>query len=125
MMIPRYDALKGTADAANASVTFCSGSSGPRGNPRFHKYYWRIFSLECPWEDHDFFRQAPILCNADFEKEIRRLLAKNLSCMVYGFHKPRSDPANPWDISHAKWKNVEFAPSWEEDTDPVVEGGYK
>ncbi len=81
--------------------------------------------MQSPWEEHEFFQHAPILCNADCEQEIQRLLDQNLSCLVYGFRRPRTDPSNPWDMRNPKWANVEFAVSWDDDTDPIVDGGHK
>jgi hypothetical protein len=125
MMLPTYRNLKATTSWWRPSFSICSGSYGPQGNPRFYKYYWRIFSLESPWEDADFFKNAPAFCNADCEKEIARLLRKRRSCLIYGFKRPRRDPANPWDLTHPKWAKAEFAVSWDEDSDPVVEGGHR
>jgi hypothetical protein len=125
MMSPTYRNLKATTSWWRPSVSICSGSRGPQGNPRFYKYYWRVFSLECPWEDGDFFKYASVLCNAACEKEVERLLQKRRSCMIYGFKLPRKDPGNPWDMTHARWANTAFALCWDEDTDPVVEGGHR
>jgi hypothetical protein len=125
MMRPTYRNLGSTGSREEPSVSICSGPSSPQGNPRFYKYHWRVFSLESPWEDSDFFRYAPVLCNADCQREVERLLEKRLSCMIYGFRRPRKDPHNPWDMTHARWAGIEFAVSWEEDTDPVVEGGHR
>lgn len=125
MMPPTYRNLHRSTDRETPWVSYCSGSPSPQGNPRFYKYYWQVFSLECPWEEGDFFQHAPVLCNADFEKEVQRLLSRKLSCMIYGFRRPRRDPANPWDLNSPRWEGVTFAVSWDEDTDPVVDGGHK
>jgi hypothetical protein len=29
----------------------------------------------------------------------------------------------PWDLGKAKWKDRKCAPSWDDDKDPIVEGG--
>lgn len=125
MMPPTYRNLQRSTDRATPWVSYCSGSPAPQGNPRFYKYHWQVFSLECPWEEADFFRHAPILCNADCEKEVQRLIARKLSCMIYGFRRPRRDPANPWDLNSPRWEGVRFALSWDEDTDPAIDGGHK
>lgn len=125
MMHPTYKNLEKTADGANANVYYASGSPAPQGNPRMYKYFWRVFSTQSPWEDDDFFTHAPVLCNADCEKEVQRLLALNLSCLLYGFRRPRKDPANPWDMNNPKWAAVQFAVSWDDDIDPIVMGGHK
>ena len=124
-MRPTYQNLEKIADGANAAVYFVSGSSAPQGNPRMYKYFWRVFSKQSPWEDDDFFTYAPALCTADCEKEVQRLLSLNLSCLIYGFRRPRKDPNNPWDMNSSKWENVQFAVSWDEDDDPIVSGGHK
>jgi hypothetical protein len=125
MMLPTYHNLKASTRWWKPSVSICSGSLGPQGDPRFYKYYWRIFSLECPWEGDAFFENAPALCNADCDREVKRLLRKWRSCLIYGFKQPRMDPANPWDMTHSKWTGRTFSVSWDEDTDPVVDGGHK
>lgn len=125
MMLPTYRNLRSTASWWQASVSICSGAGAPSGNPRFYKYCWRIFSIECSWEGEAFFKNAPVLCAADYEKEVARLLRQGLSCLVYGLKLPRRDPSNPWDMAHPKWATREFAPSWEDDTDPIVEGGHR
>jgi hypothetical protein len=57
---------------------------------------------------------------AQFEAEIERLPGRGLSCMVYSWRLPRKDPSNPWDLNNAKWNGVEFAPSRDDDIDPIM-----
>lgn len=125
MRHPIYEHLMPQLAAERPSVCGASGPPRPYGNPRHVKFYWRIFSLESRHEGDDFLRRAPVLCRADYLRERHRLLAKGMSLMVYGFLRRRLDPANPWDPSKARWKNVTFAPSWDEDKDPVIDGGHK
>jgi len=106
-------------------IIYASGPMAPEGNPRHYKYFWQVFSLESPIEGGEFLLHAPALCNAQYEAEVARLHARGLTCMVYGWRRPRKDPANPWDLNNEKWKGVEFAPSWDEDPDPIVAGGHK
>lgn len=98
---------------------------GPVGNPRFYKYLFRVFSDESPWEGDRFFQHAPLLSVADFYTETERLLQAGKSCAVYVVRRPRLDPANPWDLSSPRWEGVTFAPPWDEDLDPVVDGGHR
>lgn len=102
-----------------------SAVAAPEGNPRLWKYYWRVFSAECPWEDDDFFQLAPVLGNAAFEEEVGRILGLGQNCMVYSFRRPRADPANPWDRTSPRWQDVEFAVSYDEDSDQIVWGNHK
>lgn len=98
---------------------------GPAGNPRFYKYLFRVFSDESPWEGDSFFRHAPLLSVADFYAETERLLQAGKSCAVYVVRRPRLDPANPWDLSSPRWQGASFAPPWDEDPDPLVDGGHR
>ncbi|GGY34742.1 hypothetical protein [Pseudoduganella albidiflava] len=125
MQKPTYQALLRIPSEEHPRILYASGSPAPQGNPRFYKYLWQVFSLQSPWEGGEFFAHAPVLCNADVEKEVQRLVDLNLSCLVYGFRRPRRDPANPWDLTSPRWQGVRFAVSWDEDTDPVVMGGHR
>ena len=98
---------------------------GPSGNPRHYKYFWQVFSEESSLEGEAFLQHAPRLCTAEFEAELARLYNRGLSCLVYGWRLPRKDPTNPWDLDSARWKDVTFAPSWDEDPDPIVAGGHQ
>ena len=125
MISPAYINLKSLTDGAQPRIMFASGSLHPLGNPRHYKYFWQVFSSASSYEGDEFFERAPRLCNAAFEEETDRLLSQGMSCLVYGFRLPRRDPASPWDHSHPRWIGREFAPSWDEDADPVVSGGHK
>jgi hypothetical protein len=125
MFRPTYKNLHRCRTDNAVGVTYANGSPTPQGNPRLWKYYWQVFSAECPWEDEEFFQLAALLCTADFENEVERLLSLGQNCMVYGIRRPRADPANPWDMSSQRWKDVEFAVSYDKDTDPIVMGGFK
>lgn len=91
MMRFTYKNLHKIIDEGNASVWIAGGSYAPQGNPRLYKYFWQVFSAESPWEDDDFLEHAPALCTAGCEKEVQRLLALNLPCLIYGFRRPRKD----------------------------------
>lgn len=125
MIIPTYEALIGQLLGEGALIVHASGSPTPRFNPRHYKFYWRVFTLESRYEGDEFLRRAPRLTNAQYRKERERLYANRIAALVYNLKLPRRDPANPFDMSHPKWKNAKFAPSWDDDKDPVMEGGHK
>jgi hypothetical protein len=125
MLKPRYENLRCQSLEEHPGVFFASCSTGPSGNPRFYRFFWRLFSLESPLEGETFLQHAPRLCNAQFEGAIERLRGHGMSYLVYGWRQPRRDPSNPWDLNNAKWDGVEFVPSWDDDIDPVVAGGHK
>lgn len=125
MIFPTYVNLRSRIDVAQPRIRYASGSPYLQGNPRHYKYFWQLFTLDSPYEGDEFFERAPMLCNAAFEKAVERLVDQGISCLVYGVRLPRRDPANPWDLSHPRWEGRSFAPSWDDDTDPVVSGGHK
>lgn len=71
------------------------------------------------------FSHAPLLSVADLYIETERLLQPGKSCAVYVIRRPRLDPANPWELSSSRWEGVTFAPPWDEDPDPVVDGAHR
>lgn len=125
MLKPTYKNLHGPASEDRPGIRFASGPTAPSGNPRFYEFSWQVFSLESPLEGAAFLQHAPRLCNAQFEAEIERLARHGMSCLVYSWRRPRKDSTNPWDLNNDKWNGVDFAPSWDDDTDPVIAGGHK
>ena len=125
MLKPMYENLHDRTSKDRPCIRFASGPTAPSGNLRFYKFFWQVFSLESPLEGNAFLQHAPRLCNAQFEAEIERLRERGLSCMVYSWRRPRKDPSNPWDLNNVKWNGVEFAPSWDDDIDPIIAGGHK
>lgn len=124
MRTPTYEYLRRLSEEGT-SIVFASGPLAPSGNPRHFKYFWQVFSMESPLEGGEFLLNAPALCTARFEAEVARLHALRMPCMVYSWRRPRKDPANPFDLNSEKWKNAEFAPAWDDDTDPIADGGHK
>ena len=125
LILPTHTNLKSRTDPARPDILWVSGPGIPHPNPRLYKFLCRVFSPESLLEGDEFMEHAPWLCRADYEKETARLLGQGMSCLVYSVSRPRRDPANPWNMEHPRWQAYEFAPSWDEDTDPVVEGGHK
>jgi hypothetical protein len=97
----------------------------PPRQPKILQILLANIQFGMPLEGEAFFKNAPALCNADCDREVKRLLRKWRSCLIYGFKQPRMDPATPWDMTHSKWAGTTFSVSWDEDTDPVVDGGHK
>jgi hypothetical protein len=124
MMQPTVRNFERSMDSEEWQALYCMGGR-LHPNPRFYKHYWQIFTPACGWEGKEFFENSPLLCTHDFLVRMRELQAAGKSCMVYGWSRPRRDPRNPFDMNHPRWKDREFAPSWDDDTDPIVEGGHK
>ncbi|MGI4717742.1 MAG: hypothetical protein ACRYGO_05260 [Janthinobacterium lividum] len=107
------------------AIVFASGSPSLSGHPKLYKYFWQVFSVECPWENDEFFELAPHLCTADMVRTTERLLAAGHSAVLYGWKRPRKASGAPWDLAHPRWKDAVFAPSWDDDTDEVSLEGHK
>jgi hypothetical protein len=91
-------------------------------NPRFYKYYWRIFTFESPWEGPDFFERATELSTFYAMRLINKYHENRMSCLVYNRRAVRLDPVAPWDLTSAKWQGWRFAPAWNDDSDPIWQG---
>jgi hypothetical protein len=98
-------------------IAFCAGNYDLHPNRRLYKYCWRVFTADCPWEGDELFQKAPRLSTAAFvelEHELTRLGAK---AFVYNSKRPRHGHGLPLDPNHPRWKNREWAPSWDDDPD--------
>ena len=125
MIIPKYEALIEQLLGAAPLIACALGPSSPRCNPRHYKFHWRVFTLDSRHEGYAFLRRARRLCNAEYIEELARLRAAGTPALVYGLKLPRGDAANPFDLNHPKWKGIKFAPSWDLDRDPIMDGGHK
>lgn len=124
MRFPRFDFFS-KQEQDGPSIIYASGSPTLSGNPRFYKHLWQVFSRESPHEGDAFFERAPVLCTAAMLLETQRLVDAGLTCVLYGFKRPREGPGAPWDRQHPRWRDAVFAPAWEDDTDPITAGGHK
>lgn len=122
MLLPRFAFL---AKQEDPSIMYASGSPTLSANSRLYKYVWQIFSRESAYECNVFFERAPMVCTAGMLQETQRLFDSGLTCVVYGSARPREGPGTPWDRNHPRWRNAVFAPSWEDDTDPITISGHK
>lgn len=107
-------------DRPNA-LWFCLGYL-PITPPRFYKYTWQIWTPDCEIEGREFLRYAPRMSTAAFMARYEAMSNANLPGWIYRHDHPREGPGTPFDSSHPKWNNVEFAPSWDDDLDPVWNG---
>ena len=95
-------------------------------NPEFYKYYFYHFTEDSPQEGEAFFKNKDNrLCIAEAMKQRKAIEAAGDLAFAYNRRHPRRGDATPFDESHPKWKNVEWAPPLSEDPDPPVEGGHR
>jgi len=90
-------------------------------NPKLYKYYFQVYTPDLPWEGSDFFENAPRLCAAELKTLMDQFRAERRSCFIYNVRRPRAG-ATPFDRSSERWRDVPFAPAWENDPDPEVDG---
>lgn len=91
-------------------------------NPRFYKYRWQIYTENCEWEGGDFFENAPQYCTAACMARLQALDVPGVKYLLYNYIYPRRFEGMPFDPQHAKWQSCQWAPSWEDDPDPVWKG---
>lgn len=90
-------------------------------NPKFYKHRFQIYTPDLPWEGSDFFLNAPRLGFAEFWTILDQYRTDERSCLIYVYKQPRKGNT-PFDPSSKKWSQVQFAPAWEDDADPVEDG---
>jgi hypothetical protein len=103
------------------ALWFCLGYL-PRTPRKFYKYTWQIWTPDFELEGHEFLRYAMRMSTAAFMARYEEMFRSNLPGWIYRHDRPREGPGTPFDRNHLKWKDVEFAPSWDDDPDPVWNG---
>lgn len=98
-------------------------------NPRFYKYYWRIWTREdaiadtemaelkrhygrYPWRDI-----VPKLSFSDAITRMRAICARDEVFLVAEEKVKREDPEAPWDFSLIRARGGQLAPAYEDDLD--------
>ncbi|MDP1615424.1 MAG: hypothetical protein Q8L68_06470 [Methylococcales bacterium] len=119
MKLPSFDELALDRKSGKPGWSFCSGTS-LHPNPYFYKYHWSIFWQGSPIDGRQFLDKEYWLCTHEAFTLIKQLHASNEFYWIYNRHRPRYDLINtPFDFNHPKWKNSNFAPSFEQDDDPA------
>ncbi len=89
-------------------------------NPRFYKYYWWIFCRESPCEGRAFLTKAHRLSTKAAFDLIDALAYKKQPYVIYNTRLPRLGPDTPFDPNSKRWaSDTEWAPAYDEDTDPI------
>lgn len=91
-------------------------------NPKFYKYFWRVFCNDSEHEGADFFKFEPELSTAAYIAKRHELAARGEACIVYNRRVPRRFEGMPFDPNSERWQEYEWAPAWEDDTDAVYDG---
>lgn len=125
MLIPTFEKLA-ELTMINGQKLHFAGGSHIHPNPRLYKYYWWVFTKESPSEGEAFLTDNNRLCMSDFDQQIKHCISQNLSAYIYNQRYYRYDEHLPWDYEKLKQnKDIQFAPSFELDLDPLTPNGYK
>ena len=92
-----------------------SYAQGMHPNPRFYKYYWRVFHNESP-EGKAFFN-TPALTTNEMHLLCKKLEKENKGYILYNWSRPRAGDDVPFDFNSNRWKGCITAPAYDEDTD--------
>jgi hypothetical protein len=109
-------------------------ANGIHHNPRFYKYYWKIWTWEdcIPDEELPDFKQrfgpypwlaiVPKLSFSNAIKRMKELCERREKFMVVDERVKRDDPTAPWDIGLIKSKGSHVAPAYDDDPDEPFHG---
>jgi len=89
-------------------------------NQRFYKYVWWVFWNGSRADGSEFLGDEYRLSTAAALSLVADLKAKGEPYWLYNSRLPRRDPANPFDVNHPHWQGAEWAPAYDEDSDPVA-----
>lgn len=115
MRIPNFEIIRRQREARCSSF-----ATGVHPNPRFYKYYWWVFWSESPIDGMEFLSDKYRLSTAAAIALLAELKAMGKPLWLYNRRLPRRDPANPFDANHSQWRDVEWAPPYDDDMDPVA-----
>lgn len=125
MLQPTHENLK-SISSHKLFVISNAGTVNIHPNPKFYKYYWWIFTADSKTEGDDFLTDDNKLCYAEYLNKIEHIKENNIPAMIYNRKYHRIDKNNPWNYEKLKsQKNIKFAPSFDEDTDPLTPNGHK
>ena len=119
----RHAHLRRAKAQGDTGISFYGSFLHP--NPAFYKYYFYLFTEESVHEGKDFFCPENRLCIAEYERRSQEIRDAGDLAYAYNSRHPRRGEATPFDPSHPKWADAEWAPPLSEDPDPAVEGGYR
>ena len=124
MSRPRHDIIRKDKERGDTGVHFYGTFLHPR--PEFYKYYFYLFTEDSSEEGQAFFdNNDNRMCVAEYQKRCKEIEEAGDLAYAYNKRHPRRGDATPFDESHPKWDDVEWAPPLEKDPDPAIEGGHR
>ncbi len=120
MRVPNFDALR--RESVEAGIGF-SYASNMHPNPRFYKYRWWVFWRDSACDGREFLDDKYAICTANAISLIKKLQADGECYWIYNRRISRHEPGvTPFDRTSVKWRDHAFAPSFDDDTDPQLDG---
>ena len=105
---------------------YYTGTRGVHENSAWFKYYWWIFTAESPVDGDEFLSSDNRLNSYEYEKEIERIKKLRLEAWIYNQKLHRLGSNSPFDEKKLRSKGItDFAPSFDQDQDPVDSEGFK
>lgn len=111
---------KNLYDRQSGRPNWSSYATRVHPNPVFYKYKWHVFHA-ASIEGKEFFSTPKISTHAAMTlmKNLRQL---NQGYLVYNYRYPRAADDSPLVMQHKKWCDIEKAPDFKLDTDPIWNG---
>ena len=122
MMQPTFKNLSRLGD--DCISMFCSGTLGWLGqNPRLYKFRWWVFHSGSPAEGAEFLgRYEYSLSTRDAMEFIDCLTREKKIHLIYNRRYRRAGPDVPWKKNYESGEKIDYAPVFDEDSDPIFEG---
>lgn len=109
---PQYTDLVKTDTKEPRQVSYAQGM---HPNPRFYKYYWRVFHHQS--EEGKLFFKSPALTTNAMHELCERLRNENKGYMLYNWSRPRIGDDVPFNFNSPRWRGCFTAPAYDEDSD--------
>ena len=123
MRTPSFERISKTK--YSGQVLF-AGARNIHPNPNWFKYYWWVFTSDSPCDGHSFLSEENKLTFFQFERELEHVKSLGLEAWIYNIKLHRLGEGSPFDEQKLREKGItEFAPSFEDDLDPVTSDGFK
>jgi len=116
MITPSFQRLREMKAAGEEGL---SNATFMHPNPRFYKYWWRVFHEDLPSENY---ADIPKLPTAAAFELMATLAAEGKPYILYN-HRQRRLGVKIWD--YAAFPKEAFAVAYEEDTDSMTEEGFR
>ena len=105
---------------------YFAGSRPVHANPTWFKYNWWIFTAESTIDGHSLLSDENKLTFFEFERELERVKSLGLEAWVYNIKLHRLGDDSPFDEAKLRAKGItQFAPSFDQDQDPITFDGFK